>query len=251
MTVGPEVRFRTITRTFFLKMAPHEQAPTLRALYADNLERLFGALAFCAARKIQLYRMPCEPFRLNEHPVGQKVLREMAPKLAPFGPEATRLGIRVLMHPDQFVVLNSLSPHVIKQSIGILERYALVFDLLGLPRSPWSALIVHGGKSGRADELVSVIKDLPDAIRTRLVLENDERAYSAVQILNICRRAGVPMVFDPHHHVVKEKLATYEHPSIAAMVRESKTTWPDPKWQLAHLSNGLGFFADLRHSELI
>src|SRR3954463_9185242 len=92
MTIGPEVRFRTVTRARFLAMAPHEQAPKLRALYAENLERLFGALTFCARHKIRLYRATSGLFPLNEHPVGAKVLLEMASKLAPFGPEAERLG---------------------------------------------------------------------------------------------------------------------------------------------------------------
>ena len=53
---------------------------------------------------------------------------------------------------------------------------------------------IHGGKGDRADALVRVIRGLPDGIRTRLVLENDEYAYSAAEILDVCRRAEVPMV---------------------------------------------------------
>jgi UV DNA damage endonuclease len=251
LTLGPEVHFKTITRARFLAMSPHEQAPKLRDLYAQNMAVLFNALQFCTKRKIHLYRMPCEPFPMSEHPTGKKVLLEVSGQLANFGPQAEQLGIRVLMHPDQFVVLNSLSPHVVTQSVGILERFGLVFDLLKLPRSTWAPLIIHGGKGGRPNELVSVIQDLPAPIRTRLVLENDERAYSAREILDICQRAGVPMVFDPHHHVVKEKLDSYEHPSIAEMVRKSRDTWPHPYWQLAHISNGREFFGDPRHSDLI
>ncbi|MFZ0132099.1 MAG: hypothetical protein WAK95_06105 [Desulfobacterales bacterium] len=95
-----------------------------------------------------------------------------------------------------------------------MRRHARVFDLLGLPLSSWAALTLHGGKSGRADALVEVIGDLPDDIRSRLTLENDERAFSAAEVLEICVRAGVPMVFDAHHHVLKEKLNGFEDPSI-------------------------------------
>jgi UV DNA damage endonuclease len=251
LTIGPEVRFKTITRARFLALPAPEQAPKLRDLYAQNMAVLFNALQFCAKHKIFLYRMPSEPFPMSEHSTGKKVLLEMNELLATFGPQAEQLGIRVLMHPDQFVVLNSLSPHVVTQSVGILERYGFIFDLLKLPRSTWAPFIIHGGKTGRPDELVSVIQDLPATIRARLVLENDERAYSAREILDICQRAGVPMVFDPHHHIVKEKLDSYEHTSIADMVRKSRDTWPHPEWQLAHISNGREFFGDPRHSDLI
>jgi len=123
--------------------------------------------------------------------------------------------------------------------------------LLGLPRSAWAAVIVHGGKSGRGEELVAAVRSLPEAVRLRLVLENDEYAFGAAEILDVCRRAGVPMVFDAHHHVIKEKLDSYEHPSVAAMVKAARGTWPDPAWQVVHLSNGKDGFLDRQHSEFM
>ena len=96
-----------------------------------------------------------------------------------------------------------------------------------------------------------MISQLPEAIRSRLALENDEYSYSALEILEVCRAARVPMVFDAHHHVVHEKLASYEHPSIARMLRAARETWPVPEWQLVHISNGREHFNDRNHSDLI
>jgi UV DNA damage endonuclease len=59
------------------------------------------------------------------------------------------------------------------------------------------------------------------------------------------------MVFDNHHHAVREKLATYEDPGVAAFTAAARDTWPDPAWHLVHLSNGKESFADPRHSDLI
>ena len=59
------------------------------------------------------------------------------------------------------------------------------------------------------------------------------------------------MVFDAHHHICKEKLDSYEHPSVAAMVAAARTTWPDPTWQVVHLSNGRDHFGHRSHSDLI
>ena len=53
---------------------------------------------------------------------------------------------------------------------------------------------------------MAAVRSLPEAVRLRLVLENDEYAFGAAEILDVCRRAGVPMVFDAHHHVIREKL---------------------------------------------
>jgi UV DNA damage endonuclease len=149
------------------------------------------------------------------------------------------------------VVLNSMSAAVVAQSIGIMERHALIFDALGLPRTAWSAMTLHGGKGGRGAELVETIRQLSPGIRKRLVLENDEHAYGAEEILGICQRAKVPMVFDLHHHLVKEKLRSYDDPSVAEFIARARETWSHTEWQLVHLSNGARSFNDAAHSELI
>jgi UV DNA damage endonuclease len=232
-------------------MSRERQREALEGLYWDNLGRLHGALSFCRRRGIRLYRVTSGLFPQSEEGVGREVLGGMAALLASVGRRAARLGIRVVMHPDQFVVLNSERAAVCRASVQILEKHGRAFDLLGLPRSAWSAVIIHGGKSGRSDELVGAIRGLPDGVRRRLALENDESAYGAGEILDVCRRAGIPMVFDAHHHVIKEKLGSYEDPGVAEMTRLAAGTWPDPAWQIVHLSNGRDTFADRRHSDFI
>ena len=250
-TTTEAVRFRTITRTRLQSLDPPAQIAALRDLYADNLRRLSAAIDFCVKRKILLYRLTSDLFPQSEEGVGADVLAAMSADLGATGQRATASGIRLLMHPDQFVVLSSEKPHVVENSVNILRRHGRLLDLLRQPRSPWAALEIHGGKSGRGAELVDVILRLPDEVRTRLVLENDEYAYSASEILGICRRAGVPMVFDVHHHVVHEKLDSYDDPGIARMVAEARSTWPDPEWQVAHISNGRGSFGDARHADFV
>ena len=251
ITSSDECRFRTITRSRFLSLPEDDRRAALERVYWENLDRLHWTLGFCARRGIGLYRVTSALFPLSDEPPGGDVLSGMAAMLSSFGRRAGRLGIRVLMHPDQFVVLNSESAAVAATSRVILEKHARAFDLLGLPRSTWAAVIIHGGKSGRADELVDAVRSLPEGVRSRLVLENDEYAFGAAEILDVCRRAGVPMVFDAHHHVIKEKLASYEHPSVAAMVKAARATWPDPAWQVVHLSNGKDGFLDRQHSDFI
>lgn len=251
ITASDECRYRTTTRTRLLAMPEPRRPLALLELYWANLGRLHWALTFCHRHAIRLYRVTSGLFPMSDEPLGADALSSMAANLSSVGRRATRLGIRVIQHPDQFVVLNSDSPEVAETSRVIMEKHARAFDLMGLPRSPWSCLILHGGKSGRGDELVRVTRDLPDSVRCRLVLENDEYSYSAAEILDVCRRANVPMVFDAHHHVIKEKLDTYEHPSVAELTHLARATWPDPSWQIVHVSNGSAAFADRNHSEYI
>jgi UV DNA damage endonuclease len=251
ITASNEVRYRTVTRKRLLQLPETEQAELLRNLYADNLKRLNLAIDFCLNNQIRLYRITSNLFPFADTELGEKILNEFNEDLQKTGERALNAGIRVVVHPDQFVVLSSDRPDVVVNSIKILEMHAMILDKLGQPRSPWAILEIHGGKSDRAEQLVGVIRNLPEAVRSRLALENDEYAYSAQEILAVCRQAHVPMVFDAHHHVIHEGLDSYEHPSVAEMLAAAATTWPHKDWQLVHISNGREAFNDRNHSDLI
>lgn len=253
ITVSQQVRFKSITRTRYLKLSLVERESTLRQLYQHNLQRLHDALTFCEQNQIRLYRMTSNLFPMNdlEDQIGENILEEMSADLSKIGQRAAALGIRMVLHPDQFVVLSSDSPEIVQTSIKILARHARDLDLLGLPRSPWSLMNVHGGKSQRAEQLVKVISQLPEAIKSRLTLENDEYAYSSSEILAVCQEAEIPLVFDAHHHICHENLDSYNDPSVATMFEAARTTWKNPEWQLVHISNGETAFKDRKHSDLI
>lgn len=251
ITASDAVRYRAMTRKRLLQLDQAEQKSALRGLYADNLSRFGNAIDYCRAHGIHLYRLTSSLFPFADDPIGEDVLEEFSEAVATTGERALDLRIRLVLHPDQFVVLSSDSPQVVENSIKILETHARVMDMLRQPCSSWAAIEIHGGKRERGEQLVRVIRQLPKAIRSRLVLENDEYSYSASEILEVCRAARVPMVFDAHHHVVHEKLLSYEDPSIAEILGASRETWPVPEWQLVHISNGRAFFNDRNHSDLI
>lgn len=253
ITLSKEIRFRTMTRTRYLKLSLPERETALKELYVNNLTRLDAAITFCQQHQIGLYRISSALFPLSdmEDGIGARILEEMSVELGNIGKRSHQLGIRMVLHPDQYVVLSSDSPTVVQNSINILARHALTFDLLGLPRSTWSLMNIHGGKSQRTDQLVKVVNELPEEIRNRLTFENDEYAYSSSEILEVCQRTGVPMVFDAHHHICHEGLESYEDPSVAEMFYAARETWANPQWQLVHISNGESAFNDRQHSDYI
>jgi UV DNA damage endonuclease len=212
---------------------------------------LSGAIEFCASRGINLYRLTSGLFPFSDEPIGAEILDEFTGQLSAAGRAADEKKLRLVIHPDQFVVLSSDSEAVIKNSVKILKMHARTLDLLEQPRSEWTTINIHGGKGDRLDKLVESIENLPDEIRSRIAFENDEHAYSSAQILEVCRRAGVRMVFDAHHHVCREKLDDYNHPSVAETFWAARETWRNPDWQLVHISNGREKFQDRAHSDLI
>ena len=251
VTTTQLVRFRSLTRKRLLQMNPTQQADTLRFLYTENLQRLNKAIDFCFSHQIWLYRIQSGLLPFVDTELGETILEEFKEEIRQIGDRASRIGLRLVTHPPQFVVLNSDSPGVIENSIKILATQARIMDYLGQKRSPWAAINIHGGKRDRAQRLIKTIKTLPQSIRSRLTLENDEYAYGAQAILEICQQAGVPMVFDAHHHVVHEHLDSYEHESVGRMLAAARTTWEIPHHQLVHISNGQQHFSDRHHSDFI
>ena len=251
ITQSKEVRYRMVTRKRLLELSPDGQRKLLDEIYRDNIQTLEAALAYCEREGIALYRIVSSIFPFADEDIGREVLAPLASALARAGRRATERHIRLVMHPDQFVVLSSDSESVVANSVKILQMHADIMDLLQQPRSPWALLEIHGGKANRSDALVERIATLPEAIRLRLGLENDEYSYSADEIHEVCMRSGVPMVFDAHHHIVHEKLDSYDHPSVAATLAKARATWADPAQQLVHISNGRDGFNDRQHADLI
>lgn len=250
MTASDEIRFRTITRTRLHALDPTARRATLLELYRHNTERLAAGFRFCRARRISLFRMNSDLFPFADTPEGESLLRELSDELGHLG-EVEARGLRLVMHPDQYVVLNSERPEVVENAERVLVMHGLIMDLLRQPRTPYASINIHGGKGGRRAELASRLRELPDGVRERMTLENDERAYGAEDILWACEKASVPMVFDAHHHVIYEELDSYDHESVASTLRAARDTWPDKSWQMVHISNGRESFRDMRHSDLI
>lgn len=251
ITTTDAVRFKTVTLKRLLSFDEIEQSQLLRNLYSENITRLENAVTFCRANGIRLYRISSEIFPFSDEEFGREILFEFSDRLASIGQTATTEGLRLVSHPDQYVVLSSDSEAVVENSVKILRMHANTMDLLGQPRSEWTEMTIHGGKSDRSDRLVESILRLPDEIRLRIALENDEYAYSSEQILDVCRRTKVPMIFDAHHHVCREHLDSFDHSSVAETFWAARETWADPANQMVHISNGRSHFNDRAHSDLI
>ncbi|MCB0098688.1 MAG: UV DNA damage repair endonuclease UvsE [Caldilineaceae bacterium] len=251
ITDSDEVRYRAITRKRLWALSDKEQIEALRALYVQNIERFNKALDFCHEHEIRLYRYTSKLFPFADTDLGNCILDEFSPEIARMGRRAATLDIRLVVHPEQYVVLNSDSPDVVLNSINILAMHGMIMDRLEQPQTSWAAINIHGGKGNKPAELIAAIGNLPTNVRNRLTLENDEHIYSATEILDICRATGTPMLFDVHHHLCHAKLESYDAPSVADIFWQAQKTWPDREWQIVHVSNGREGLQDRRHHDLI
>jgi len=251
ITTTDAVRYKTVTRKRLLSFDEAMQTEMLRVIYQENINRINNAIGFCQANNINLYRLTSGLFPFSDELIGERLLDEFAEQMSVTGNRAIENKLRIVMHPDQFVVLSSDSEMVIENSVKILKMHARTLDMLNQPQSEWAAMNIHGGKGDRSDKLVASVEQLPENIRSRITFENDEHAYSSAQILDVCRRAKVPMVFDAHHHICREKLDDYNDASVEEMFWAARETWKNPENQMVHISNGRDKFQDRAHHDLI
>lgn len=204
----------------------------IRNTYHHNVDQHIKLVPLLVANNFRSFRLTSGLFPLWEF--NNQMIKDdglLVNKLAKLGKLFTDNNIRVTCHPGQFTVISSDSSNVVKNSIAELEYHAWVFDAMGLPLSSYAAINIHGGKADRSDSIVSVYRSLPDNIRLRLTLENDEKCYNVNQLLDIHDRCGVSIVFDSHHFTFNTG-----NMSFAQAFDDTRSTWGNIK-PLQHISN--------------
>lgn len=205
----------------------------IQGTYADNLKTVLDLLRRSHEAGINFVRISSTLF-----PLWDKVPRylwdndEVTSLLKQIGDYVLGREMRLNTHPSQHFVLSSDKPHVVDTAVRELNFQGWLFDQMGLPRTPYYNINVHGGKGDREDALVAGIERLDDAASKRLTLENCEFAYTVWDLYRVYDRTGVPVVVDVHHHAINPgKLTVLTALEIGAL------TWPGDVKPTTHLSN--------------
>jgi UV DNA damage endonuclease len=129
--------------------------------------------------------------------------KHVGEELARIGRFIRESGIRISMHPDQFIVLNSPDEKIIGRSVAELFYHADVFDLMRLGSDAKIQLHaggLYGNPRESAARFVRTYDRLDPLIRRHLVLENDDQRFTVADCLNIHEQSGIPVLFDVFHH---------------------------------------------------
>lgn len=110
--------------------------------------------------------------------------------------------IRLTMHPGQYTVLNSPEERIVANAIAELDYHARLLQLMADRDATMTLHVggVYGDKAAALDRFARNVERLSDAARSRLILENDDTSYHVDDVLGLCQRIGVPLVFDFFHH---------------------------------------------------
>ncbi len=191
------------TKTFRLRNYSRER---MRETVANNLACLEKTIEWNRLHRIGFFRISSDLIPFASHPIcSYPWARVFAPVFRKIGRQIKQARMRISMHPDQFILLNAQEERIVQNSIRELEYHCRVLDLLGLPRS--AKIQIHAGglygdKKKSIERFVRVYRQLPERVRGRLVVENDDRFYNVSDCLEISAQTGMPVLFDSFHHEV-------------------------------------------------
>jgi len=178
----------------------------LEATVEKNLACLSEILRYNVRHGLLFFRISSDMVPFASHPVCTFPWQERFKKtFSEIGSFIRHHRFRISMHPDQFVLLNTPDKDVLGRSIDELRYHAEILDLMGLEETAKIQIHVggvYGDKSASMERFVNTYDLLDPAIRCRLVIENDERLYSAADCLSLHEQTGVPILLDSFHHAL-------------------------------------------------
>ncbi|QIN83241.1 UV DNA damage repair endonuclease UvsE [Rubrobacter tropicus] len=190
----------TTNRT--LRLAGLEDAEKVRALVWENLLGLETIIRWNAERGLRLFRIGQGLIPFASHPAfPYDWAREHGDDLRELGGLARTLGVRLSMHPAQFINPGSPNPQTAERSLEELRYASRVFDLLG---SEDAVVVLHLGgayddRPAAVSRFVEALRPEPEILRY-LALENDERIWTVAEILQASGPLGIPAIVDNLHH---------------------------------------------------
>lgn len=185
-----------------LRLANLDDPSRVRSLVESNVAALRAIVRWNAAHRIGLFRMSQQLIPFASHPgFPYDWEAEHGPELRDLGALAGELGIRLSMHPGQFIQPGSPNLDVRERSGAELRYVARLLTLLGA-----ADLVLHlGGTFGdRTAAAARVVRSLEgeEEILGHLALENDENLWTVEETLSPAERLGVPVIVDTLHHAL-------------------------------------------------
>jgi UV DNA damage endonuclease len=237
------IKYRTATHRYVATLTRAARRDYLADIARDNAAALDASVWHCQSLGIGAFRINSQILPLGTHPVSGYTLEridrtgKIREALLEAGALAGATDVRLSFHPDQFVVLNSEREAVVAASIRELEFQAEIAELVGA-----DVLVLHGG--GGAGGIPAALARLERAVerlspraRHRRALENDDRQFTPADLLPLCERMALPLVYDVHHHRCKP-----DNLSVEEATARAAATWGrrEPYFHLSSPRAGWG-----------
>jgi len=195
-----------------LRLANLEE-PRLGEVIRENLSTLLYTLRWNVERGIHFFRIASSVIPLASHEAFPTDWRTVfAAELAEIRAFVQANNLRLSMHPGQYTILNAQRPEVVTAALRELEYHA-AFLAATDPASGTMTLHVGGAYGDKGAALARFAENFPrlsPEARGRLTLENDDRTFTAGEVVGLCEALGIPAIFDFLHHKLNPTYETWD-----------------------------------------
>lgn len=195
-----------------------------REKVVNNLKCLQSILEYNVKHDFLFFRISSDIIPFASHPVCDvDWQKEFKIDFLDIGNFIKKHNIRISMHPDQFVLINAIKKDIHDRSVAELQYHADVLDTMGLDQSAKIQIHVggvYGDKKLAIERFVKRHGKLLMPIKTRLVIENDDRLFSLSDCIEIYKQTKIPILFDTFHHSILNN-----GESIPEGLKQASATW--------------------------
>ena len=207
----PKSRRVTTNRSMVKRTFKERGLPYASELALQNCKDLLTVLKWNHANGIHFFRLSSDLFPWSsEYNISDLPdYDDICLALQEAGDFAHDNGHRITTHPGPFNVLGSPKEDVVTKTIKELNTHSEIFDMMGLPDSPYAKINIHvggtygGDFAGTAERWCRNFFKLSVNCQNRLTVENDDKAsmWSTRHLYDYIHKViHIPIVFDYHHH---------------------------------------------------
>lgn len=247
VTSSSSVTFKTYSKLALKE----EKLNKLKKVTLSNLDALYKILQYNIENEIHFYRITSALIPLANHPeVEDWDYRKIFHKdFQNLGKLIKDYNLRVDTHPDQFNVINSINENVVENTKQNLWFHVHLFEDMNYELGK---MVIHvgsgqGGKEKAINRFINNFNEFPREITEKLILENDDKTFTANDILKICKVLNIPMVLDAHHHICNN-----DGEPLSSILGDILGTWnKDILIPKVHFSSPKNGEKDRKHSDYI
>lgn len=215
---------KTMTYKRYNTLGQEEGMKKLLDVTKQNIENTLRVLQYNTAHQVELYRMSSSIVPLATHPEIEWDF------VTPFTKEWKQLGdwvlankMRVSFHPNQFTLFTSPKPGITQNAVKDMEFHYKMLQAMGIADQSFINIHIGGAYGDKESAIIRFhdnLRSLPEHVKARMTLENDDKTYTASETLSVCKKESIPFVFDYHHH-----LANLSAEPLNELLTDIFTTW--------------------------